>query len=67
MKLKVYLNESRVSVQTKKDQTGHAHLASVNADGDGETVDTKGSEDHVHIIFQWLTQPTKGHIHNLEG
>ena len=46
--------------------TEHTHDAVVNADGDGKTVSTTGAEDHEHVIYQWLTQPARGHIHNLE-
>ena len=66
MKLKNYLINENMGITTKKDATGHVHAAMVNADGDGKTVDTKGSQDHEHIIYQWLVQPAKGHVHNLE-
>ena len=55
-----------MAAKTKKDQTGHTHTASVDANGDGRTVTTSEGEDHEHVIYQWMTQPSHGHIHNLE-
>lgn len=70
MRLTNYLKEdtlNEVTIKTKKDMTKHFHDAVVNADGDGKTVNTNGvDKDHEHIIYQWLTQPAMGHIHNLE-
>lgn len=64
MKLKLYLTE-KTGITTTKDKTGHIHAAIVNANGDGKTVDTKGTKDHEHIIYQWIIQPARGHIHNI--
>jgi len=70
MRLTKYLKEDILNeaiVKTRKDQTGHFHDSVVNADGDGKTTNTEGvDQDHEHIIYQWLTQPAMGHIHNLE-
>ncbi len=70
MRLNQYLREDRldeVIVKTRKDPTAHTHDALVDADGDGKTTETVGGiEDHEHRIFQWLVQPAKGHVHNLE-
>jgi hypothetical protein len=61
MKFKEYLAED---FTYKTDNVkGHTHDVVVDADGDGKTV---GKQDHEHIIFQWMVQPAKGHIHNLE-
>jgi len=63
MKLKQYIKESsNLTIKTTK-VLGHIHDATVNADGDGKTI---GEQDHEHIIYQWMVQPAKGHIHNLE-
>jgi len=62
MRLKEYVTESDFNLSTKKDQTGHVHECVVNADGDGKTV----SGDHEHRIFEWMVQPSHGHVHNLE-
>lgn len=69
MKFKEYLVEDRIdemAVKSKKDKTGHSHGAVVDANGDGKTVSTSQGEEHEHIIYQWLIQPSHGHIHNLE-
>jgi hypothetical protein len=65
MKLKQYLLTEKIGITTKKDRTGHIHAAMVNADGDGKTVDTKGTKDHEHMIYQWLIQPSHGHVHDI--
>jgi len=64
--MRQYLIESKIGLTTKSDETGHIHTAMVNEDGDGKTIGTKGADDHVHNIFQWLVQPAAGHVHNLE-
>lgn len=67
MRFKQYITESGFSVKTKKDETGHQHTAMVNVDGDGKTISTsENAPEHEHQIFQWLVQPAKGHVHNLE-
>ena len=58
------LNE--MNVKTRKDLTEHTHTATVDQNGDGKTVTTSQGEDHEHIIYQWMIQPSHGHIHNLE-
>jgi len=60
-----YITEND-NYKTTKDQTGHTHDVMLNADGDGKTVATNGTEDHEHIVYQWVIQPAKGHIHNLD-
>lgn len=67
MKFKNYLNEGKSIIKTRKDKTGHSHEGIVNADGDGKTINTQGkASPHEHNIKQWLIQPAKGHIHDLE-
>ena len=69
MKFKNYIVEDRINemaVKTKKDLTEHTHTANVNEDGDGKTLTTSNGEEHEHVIYQWLIQPSHGHIHNLE-
>lgn len=66
MRLRDYIAESNFGITTRKDKTGHIHAGMVNEDGDGKTVDTKGGQKHEHLIRQWLVQPAKGHVHNLE-
>jgi hypothetical protein len=70
MKFKEYLVEDsrldEVAVKTKKDKTEHSHTAVVDVNGDGKTTSTSQGDEHEHIIFQWLVQPSHGHIHNLE-
>jgi len=69
MRLNKYLKEERIdefAAKTRKDQTGHTHTANVDANGDGKTVTTSQGEEHEHIIYQWMTQPSHGHTHNLE-
>lgn len=62
-----YLNEAKTTkVKTEKNQTGHIHNAEVNDNGDGKTTSTSTGPDHVHKVFEWIVQPAKGHIHNLE-
>ena len=65
MKLKRYITENE-SYKTKKDQTGHSHDVVLNEDGDGKTVSTSSGDDHMHTVYQWLIQPSKGHIHDME-
>jgi cation diffusion facilitator CzcD-associated flavoprotein CzcO len=68
-KFEEYIVEDRLdemAVKTKKDLTAHVHTATVDANGDGKTVTTSQGEEHEHIIYQWMVQPSHGHIHNLE-
>lgn len=68
MRLKKYINESKkdIQVKTKKNQTGHIHYAKVDDDGNGKTTSTSTGPDHTHKIFEWIVQPAKGHIHELD-
>jgi hypothetical protein len=62
MKFLKYINES--DGKTQKDNTGHIHDITTDANGDGKTI---GDQDHEHEILQWMIQPAKNHIHNMES
>lgn len=67
MKFEKYLTEND-SYKTEKDKTGHVHDVMLDANGDGKTVSTEGNNDpdHEHIVKQWIVQPARKHVHNLD-
>jgi len=66
MKLQQYLTEND-NYKTKKDKTEHTHDISVDGNGDGKTISTKGdAPEHEHLVENWMVQSAKGHVHDMD-